>query len=129
MNIENINIYFTLAFDCPYSGNIIYSLEVLSKKLKSNNCNIYCFFPTQKEHGWIKRLKLSDHVIFIKSPYKKATNELKKFFFENNITLVHSHFESYDESIAKACKRIKRKIKQVGMSTITWIIQEVFLIK
>lgn len=113
MKIQNINICFALAFNCPYAGNTISSLEILSKKLKSNNCNIYWVFPMQKEHDWIKKIKISDHVIFIKDSYKQATNEFEKIFIENNISLVHSHFEAYDESIAKACKRIKREIKQV----------------
>lgn len=93
------------AFGAPNPGNFIASLLLLENKLKKEGFEtIYAFADTAKDKEWCLRLKKNHQVYFL--PVAKARilpstyAVLKKIFKENDISLVHTHFELYDIPVA-----------------------------
>lgn len=89
------------AFGAPNPGNFIASLIELERELKSKGFDtIYAFAETAKDKEWCKELARTHRVYFL--PVAKARIlpktyiTLKNIYKENNIGIVHSHFELYD---------------------------------
>jgi glycosyltransferase involved in cell wall biosynthesis len=113
MTLKDKKICFVLAFKSPYGGNLISSLECLAQKLQAQGCTVMWIFPEQTKKDWLIQLEKTYSVYYIKSSYKESQEDFYKFFQRYHVDLVHTHFEKYDESVAKACIRIKWEIKQV----------------
>ena len=89
------------AFGAPNPGNFIASLLALDKVLKEKNIEtIYAFVERAKEMDWCKELQKHAKVYFLpeaKARILPATySMLRKIYSENDIKIVHSHFELYD---------------------------------
>lgn len=89
------------AYGAPYAGNFIASLEVLEEELAKRNIRtIYAFVGRAGEQDWCKKIQQRTKVYFL--PEAKArilpkTYEIfRKIYKENDISIVHSHFELYD---------------------------------
>lgn len=89
------------AFGAPNPGNFIASLIELERELKSKGFDtIYAFAETAKDKEWCKELARTHRVYFL--PVAKARIlpktyiAFKNIYKENNIGIVHSHFELYD---------------------------------
>lgn len=89
------------AYGAEYPGNFIASLEALEKKLKDQGINtIYAFVGKAKEKRWCKEIQERTKVYFLpeaKARVLPATyKHFRKIYQENDIDIVHSHFELYD---------------------------------
>lgn len=89
------------AYGAEYKGNFIASLELLEKEMKKKGYEtIYAFSESAKNKSWCYELQKRTNVYFL--PIKKAKilpktyRICQKIFKENNIDIVHSHFELYD---------------------------------
>ena len=89
------------AFGAPNPGNFIASLFALEKRLTDKGYStIYAFAETAKDKAWCKDLCKDHRVYFL--PVAKARIlpstyiVLKKIYKENDVSIVHSHFELYD---------------------------------
>ena len=101
------------AFGAPNPGNFIASLLALEDKMKEKGFEtIYAFADTAKGKDWCMELAKNHQVYFL--PVAKARilpktyRLLKKIYKENDICIVHSHFELYDIPVAvTAPKHVK----------------------
>lgn len=114
MDISNKNICFACAFSALYGGNFIRMLNSLGEKLeKEYACKIYFIFPEQSDKFWLDQLKNKYTVGFTKQTYNLCRNEIIYYIKKWGINLIHSHFEAYDISIAKAVKETRNNVKMV----------------
>ena len=105
MELNNRNIAMASCYEAPYGSNFIRMLTALAERLKSEyNCKIYLIFPEQPSKYWITELQSRFTVGFTRKPYRKSTPDFLRMFHEWQIDLVHTHFEAYDEPVAKAVK-------------------------
>ena len=107
-----MNILQVCAYAAEYEGNFMKSLYSLENKLNSLGHNVYYAFPEKaKEMLWCQRLEKRTKVFYL--PLKMARMKpktylyLRKIIKENEIKLVHSHFELYDLPLAMVCKNVK----------------------
>lgn len=98
------------AFGAPNPGNFIASLLLLENKLKREGFEtIYAFANTARDKEWCLELERNHRVYFL--PVAKARilpstyRELNKIFKENDISLVHTHFELYDIPVTVTAPR------------------------
>lgn len=96
-----MNILQVAAFAAPFEGNFIYSLEKLEFELRKKGHNVCYAFPyTAKEKEWCKKIEERAKVYYL--PLEKARINIKTYILiskickENNINIIHSHFELYD---------------------------------
>ena len=89
------------AYGAAYAGNFIASLEALEGELAKRNIRtIYAFVGRAGEQDWCKRIEQRTKVYYL--PEAKArilpkTYEIfRQIYRENDIAIVHSHFELYD---------------------------------
>lgn len=100
-----MNILQVCAYAAPYPGNFIKSLNTLDKKLYNKGHKIIYAFPhTAKECKWCADLQKERKVYFL--PLSKARilpktySSFKSIFKNEDIDIVHSHFELYDIPIS-----------------------------
>lgn len=98
------------AYGAEYEGNFIASLESLEKELARKNIRtIYAFVGRAREQEWCKKIEERTKVYYL--PEAKArilpkTYEIfRKIYAENDISIVHSHFELYDIPASVMAKR------------------------
>ena len=104
-------------YAAPYKGNFISSLEKLEERLENsgNNKMIYIFPDQCKNTNWIEKFVNTHKVYFVSSPgkkykeifgggQKKLIQDLKKIFEEEKPSIIHCHFDGYDECVVKANK-------------------------
>lgn len=99
-------------YAAPYKGNFIASLEILEKKLEEHGHNsmIYIFPETCKKTSWINEFMEGHKVYFVLSPGKiryiffdkRLIKQLKEIFMNEKPSVIHSHFDGYDEYCVKA---------------------------
>lgn len=89
------------AYGSPTPGNFISCLETLENSLKERNIGtVYAFPEKAREKEWCKKICERTKVYFL--PEAKARilpqtySQIKKIYEENDIGIVHSHFELYD---------------------------------
>lgn len=100
-----MNILQVCAYAAPYPGNFMKSLLAVDKKLKEKGHNTYYAFPeTAKNCKWCDELSKKTKVFFLplaKARIKPKTYmELRNIIKNENIEIIHSHFELYDMPIA-----------------------------
>ena len=102
---------FICSYSAPYKGNFIKSMEKLEKRLvKNGDVVIYAFPEDTKSQKWCEEIEQRTKVYFLpKSRFKiKTYLDIKKIYKQENINIVHSHFELYDiPAILMANKDIK----------------------
>ena len=88
-------------YAAPYPGNFVSTLRILSKKCNEKGYQTLFAFPeSARETTWCKELQ-NDYKVYFLPLYKARINpvtykKMKVIFAENNISIVHSHFELYD---------------------------------
>lgn len=89
------------AYGASYAGNFIASLEALEAELTKRNIHtIYAFVGRAGEQEWCKKIEQRTKVYYL--PEAKArilpkTYEVfRRIYKENDVSIVHSHFELYD---------------------------------
>lgn len=89
------------AYGAAYAGNFIASLEALETELANRNIRtVYAFVGRAGEQEWCKKIEQRTKVYYL--PEAKArilpkTYEIfRKIYRENDVSIVHSHFELYD---------------------------------
>jgi glycosyltransferase involved in cell wall biosynthesis len=89
------------AYAAPFEGNFLKSLLILEKKLaQKGQKTIYAFPENAKSRPWCAEISKRTKVYFL--PLAKARINPKTYkvfnliFKENEIDIVHSHFELYD---------------------------------
>lgn len=88
-----------------------YYADMLARRFKIETGWV---FPYQQEKDWIRQLKNDYPVYFIPLPNgKKVVMELGKIISQFQPDIIHTHFEQYDISVAKAVKRFGSNIKMV----------------
>ena len=97
-------------YAAAYEGNFIKSLYALEKALGKKGHEVYYAFPNQAaEINWCRQLQKRTKVFFLPLRYSRvnpqATKVLKKVVNENDIDIIHSHFENYDISCKKAAAK------------------------
>lgn len=89
------------AYGAEYSGNFIASLEALEKRLEIEGVRtIYVFVERARKMAWCQAIERRTKVYYLpeaKARIKPQTYYLfRKIYRENDIDIVHSHFELYD---------------------------------
>lgn len=89
------------AYGAAYGGNFIASLEALEAELNKRDIRtIYAFVGRAGEQAWCREIEKRTKVYYL--PESKArilpkTYQIfKQIYRENDISIVHSHFELYD---------------------------------
>lgn len=101
------------AFGAPNPGNFIASLLELQRKMDEYGYNtIYAFPEKAQNKEWCKRLALTNQVYFLpetKARIRPKTYQIfNKIYVDNEISIVHCHFELYDiPATVTAPKKIK----------------------
>ncbi len=88
-------------YSAEYSGNFIASLEALEQRLQLCGIEtIYAFEEAASNRRWSKAMQNRTKVYFLPEAkariLPKTYAVFKKIYSENNIGIVHSHFELYD---------------------------------
>lgn len=89
------------AYGASYAGNFIASLEALETELAKRNIRtIYAFVGRAGEQDWCKKIQQRTKVYFLPEAkariLPKTYDVFRKIYKENDISVVHSHFELYD---------------------------------
>lgn len=89
------------AYGAEYSGNFIASLEALETELQKKGIRtIYAFVGRAADKDWCKRIQQRTKVYFLPEARARILPEtylqFRKIYRENDIDIVHSHFELYD---------------------------------
>lgn len=90
---------FICSYAAPYKGNFICSIEKLEKKLlEQGNEIIYAFPEDTKQQEWCDEIIERTKVYFLpKSRFNLKTYlAVKNIYKQENVDVVHSHFELYD---------------------------------
>lgn len=101
------------AFGAPNPGNFIVSLIKLQEEMeKYGYRTIYAFPEKARDKGWCKELIKSNKIYFLPEArariLPKTYRVFSKIYKENEIEIVHSHFELYDiPATVKAPRSVK----------------------
>lgn len=107
MKILQIADYFQ-----PCGGNFIASLCALEKALtgRGDNC-VYAFPSAVTGQPWYAEFAQNRRIEIIKSATPKSEIEIGNILLKHKPDIVHSHFDSFDICIAKACKQYQKKTR------------------
>lgn len=89
------------AYGAAYAGNFIASLEALERELEKRNIHtIYAFVGRAGEQEWCKRIEQRTKVYYLPEArariLPKTYEVFRQIYRENDVSIVHSHFELYD---------------------------------
>lgn len=89
------------AYGAAYAGNFISSLEALESELaKKGIRTIYAFVGRAGEQEWCKKIQQRTKVYFLPEAkariLPKTYQIFRQIYRENDVSIVHSHFELYD---------------------------------
>lgn len=89
------------AYGAEHPGNFIASLETLESALKQKGIDtIYAFVEKARDRRWCKDIQRRSKVYFLPEAKARVLPKTYKLFrriySENDISIVHSHFELYD---------------------------------
>lgn len=89
------------AYGAEYSGNFIASLENLERELlRRGTKTVYAFVERAADKDWCKAIEKRTKVYYLPEAkariLPKTYGIFKKIYDENEISIVHSHFELYD---------------------------------
>lgn len=89
------------AFGAPNAGNFIASLTYLEKKLEEQGIEtVYAFVERAGKQEWCQEIQKRTKVYFLPEAkariLPKTYKCFKRIYQENDIDIVHSHFELYD---------------------------------
>lgn len=98
------------AYGAAYAGNFIASLETLEAALaKKGIRTIYAFVGRAGQQEWCKKIEQRTKVYYLPEAkariLPKTYDIFRKIYAENDISIVHSHFELYDIPATVMAKR------------------------
>lgn len=101
-----MNILIAASYSAPFGGNFVGSLQDLCIRLKNRGDNVSFLFPSVngEERPWMQWLRNSGYKVIIadlSQDAQKQVEYLKKVLNENQIDLVHLHFEIYTNLLRK----------------------------
>lgn len=97
------------AYGAAYGGNFIASLEALEMELAKRNIRtIYAFVGRAGEQDWCKRIEQRTKVYYLPEAKARILPKtyaiFRQIYRENDISIVHSHFELYDIPVTVMAK-------------------------
>lgn len=101
------------AFAAPSAGNFIASLTMLESQLRERNIQtIYAFADGAEGMPWCREIQKRTKVYFLPTAkariLPKTYQIFRRIYAENDISIMHSHFELYDiPATVTAPKRVK----------------------
>ncbi len=125
------------AYGAEYAGNFIPSLEVLENKLKEQGIGtVYAFVERARDKEWCKKIEERTKVYYLPEAKARILPEtysaFRKIYKENDISVVHSHFELYDipatvtaPKAAKVFWHLHDPLTQNGQSTSRRILTKI----
>lgn len=122
--MNNQVVMQVMQFAAPYKGSFIKSMEELDRNITSCGGTMIWVFPEKcKATAWIDEFvnKYKGKVYFVSEPKRKfkffchgsLVGELEKLINLHKPTVVHSHFDGYDEFCALAIKKSKSNAKHI----------------
>ena len=89
------------AYGAAYAGNFIASLEALETSLSDRGIRtIYAFVGRAGDQQWCKKIEQRTKVYYLPEAKARILPEtyriFRRIYRENDISIVHSHFELYD---------------------------------
>lgn len=89
------------AYGAEYSGNFIASLEALEAALKEKGIDtVYAFVARAAQREWCQKIAKRTRVYYLPEAKARilpqAYQVFRRIYRENDIAIVHSHFELYD---------------------------------
>ena len=89
------------AYGAAYGGNFIASLEALEAELAKRNIRtIYAFVGRAGEQDWCRQIEKRTKVYYLPEARARILPKtyaiFRQIYRENDISIVHSHFELYD---------------------------------
>ena len=124
------------AFGAEYSGNFIASLEALEEALREKGIRtIYAFVGRAADKEWCKRIQSRTKVYFLPEARARILPQtyrmMQKIYMENDIGIVHSHFELYDIPVTVMAKKGTRIfwhlhdpiVRHKGLRGLLWQVQ------
>lgn len=113
MRVLHIADYFQ-----PFGGNFIASLSELERTLAlCNGHMIYVLPSAAMKQPWYEAFAQGKEIYLVDSKPTESQDELLRILLATNPDIVHSHFDSFDVALVKACKAYKQQkgivIKQV----------------
>lgn len=89
------------AYGAAYAGNFISSLETLESQLAQKGIStIYAFVGRAGEQEWCKKIEQRTKVYYLPEAKARILPEtyqiFRRIYRENDVSIVHSHFELYD---------------------------------
>lgn len=117
-----ITVLQIMDYAAPYQGNFIPSIENLEGHLnKSGNRLIYLFPSISSEFDWVLKLKQDGKpVYFIERSFFSKKVKIRNIIFilklikNENVNIIHTHFVSYNYSLAIIKNFFLHKVKVVG---------------
>ncbi len=124
------------AYGAEYAGNFIASLEKLERTLNLRGVKtIYAFIDRAKDKEWCRDIQKRTKVYFLPEAkariLPKTYKVFRQIYKENEINIVHSHFELYDipctitaPKTAKVFWHLHDPITEIsGLRGILWKLQ------
>lgn len=97
-----MNILISAYYTAPCSGNFIGSLMDLGFKLRENGNSLFIVFPRAKnttcEYGWVHWLEEAGIIVYLADVSESDERQmgfLKKIIEENQIDILHIHFDMF----------------------------------
>ena len=112
------NVLHVIDYAAPYEGNFISSLKELNKKMLKNNIKIIYLLPLRakknKASTWyIPMTEQGYQVYFMHKNILKNIKLIKNIIKQHNITIIHSHFNSFNNNISIYFANIFKKILHI----------------
>lgn len=105
---------FACSFEAAYGGNFIKMLCALGNRLRKDyDAKVYFVFPKQPQKEWLDELSQVFPVGYTRKPYERSAPDFCRMLREWEIDIVHTHFEAYDVPVAKAVRKLRKKVKMV----------------
>lgn len=101
------------AYGAEYAGNFIASLEALEEELSKKNIQtIYAFVERAASKEWCKKIQERTKVYFLPEAkariHPKVYCIMRKIYKENDVGIVHTHFELYDIPATVCAPRVTK---------------------
>lgn len=97
-------------YAAPYEGNFVRSLRALEAELKSYVTSVAYVFPQSvKNQPWYEGFAQDHEVHVTGNNFNHSHNELFEILEQVQPDFIHTHFDGYDISACKACRRYERK--------------------
>ena len=117
-----MNVLHIMDYAAPYKGNFIPSIQNLEDHLNSKLARLIYMFPLSAQRMyWVEELKeegekvyFIDNSFFSKKIKYSNLLKLKNVIKNENVEIIHTHFMTYNYSLALMKRSLIPKVKIVG---------------